>query len=139
MFAKLALVGAALFFSTLAQADEEASQPISEIALACTGTMIAEGQEPPGSRILADGVVNLQSMRVRGFGMGSTTVISASATEVEFGSTALMEMRQGHTVEGTLNRQTGRTRIVVRSVKDVSSVLIDMDLECQLTPTRHRE
>jgi len=48
-----------------------------------------------------------------------------------------MEMRQGHMVDGTLNRQTGRTRIVVRSVKDASSVLIDMDLECQLTRTRH--
>lgn len=137
MFAKLALFGGALLISILAQAAENVSQPVIEIALACTGTMIAEGQEPPGSPILADGVLNLQTMRVRGFGTGSTTIFTVSANEVAFGSTALMEMRQGHTVEGHIDRHTGKTRIVVRSAKQASSVLIDMELDCQLTPLPH--
>jgi len=131
MFAKALLIGAMFIWTSAAKAEDDASEEAVVIKLTCSGVMLTEGQASPGSRILADGVVNIDALRVTGFGIGSVALVSASDTKLAFASTPLQAMRGSHTIEGEIDRMTWSTRIVVRSTKDAARILIDMDLECQ--------
>ena len=116
---------------------EAAEGPILEderFSLACTGFLMTAGQKPPGSRIVADGRVDLHRMRVLGLGIGSATVVSANAAEVRFGLSPAKETVGAHTIEGTIDRISGETRVVVRSAGISGGIVIAMDLDCQPTP-----
>lgn len=116
---------------------EAAEGPILEderFSLTCTGFLMTAGQKPPGSRIVADGMVDLLHMRVLGLGIGSAPIVSATADEVKFGSSPVRQAVGAHTIEGTIDRVSGETRVVVRSARDSRSIVIAMDLDCQPTP-----
>jgi hypothetical protein len=109
----------------------DAPSPIERLRLTCTGAMIAEGQPLPGSRIMADGLIDFVGRRVQGFGVGSQPIIVLTASDIDFGSSPQGEGARGNIVEGSIKRQTGATRIVVRSPQDSSSVLIELTLACE--------
>jgi hypothetical protein len=134
MIPKLIAFGAGVISVAFAEAAESPNLEVARLRLACTGFMMTAGQEPPGSRIIADGVVDFPEMRVRGFGIGSVRIVSATAEKVKFGSSPLEETVGAHTFEGTINRITGETQVVVRSAKAPSAVVIAMDLDCRPTP-----
>jgi len=116
---------------------EAAETPISEderFSLACTGFLMTSGQMPPGNRVAADGMVDLIGMRVHGLGIGSAPIVFASADEVKFGTSPVRETVGAHTIEGTIDRISGETRVIVRSARAPGSVIIAMDLDCQPTP-----
>jgi hypothetical protein len=134
MIPKFFAVGAAFFSVAFAEAAESPALEDKRLSFACTGFMVTAGQEPPGSRIMADGIVDFLEMRVRGWGIGSAPIFSATADEVKFGSPPAKRAVGTHTVEGTINRISGETRLFVRSAKDPSVVLIAMQLDCRPTP-----
>lgn len=134
MIPKLLFFGAAVLSAAIAGAAESPMVEVERLNLACTGFMMTGGQEPPGSRILADGIVDFPGMRVRGFGIGSAPIVSATAAEIRFGSSPVKANVGAHAVEGTINRISGETRVVVRSAKAPSAVVIAMDLDCRPTP-----
>ena len=121
--------------ASAAHAVDGAPQPDEMLGLACTGTMIAGEDETPGNRIVADGIVDFLKKQVRGFGIGSVPIVFASAAEVRFGSSPFAEPRDAPTIEGTIDRASGKTRIVVRSSKEPAGILIAMTLDCRLTPS----
>jgi hypothetical protein len=134
MIPKLLVAGAAVMSVAFAEAAEGPILEDKRFSLACTGLLMTAGQKPPGSRIVADGMVDLRRMRVLGLGIGSATVVSATAAEVRFGSSAVRETVGAHTIEGTIDRISGETRVVVRSAGASGAVVIAMDLDCQPTP-----
>ena len=134
MIPKLIGVGAAVFLVSFAKAAESPESEDDRLTLACSGSMVTADQAPPGGRIIANGIVDLVDMRVRGFGIGSAQIFSAGAEEVKFGDSPLKQTAAGYRVEGTIDRLSGATQILVRSAKDPSAVLIAMDLECKPTP-----
>ena len=114
------LLGAVLLAASAAEARNGAAQTEQRFRLTCQGTMSTEGT--PESRILADGVVDFVAMRVRGFGIGIAPIQRLTETE-------------GNAVEGSYDRATGATRIVVRSASGPPRDLIAMDLTCRTVPT----
>jgi len=134
MIPKLLAVGAAVMSVAFSEAAET---PISEderFSLACSGFLMTAGQKPPGNRVSADGMIDLIGMRVLGLGIGSAPIVSASDDEVKFGTSPAREAVGAHTIEGTIDRISGETRVVVRSASTPWTVIIAMDLVCQPTP-----
>jgi hypothetical protein len=134
MIPKLLAFGAAVLSAAIAGAAESPILEVERFRLACTGFLMTAGQEPPGSRIIADGIVDFSEMRVRGLGIGSAQIVSATAAEIRFGSSPFKATVGAHAVEGTINRISGETRLVVRLPKAPSAVVIAMDLDCRPTP-----
>lgn len=134
MIPKLLAFGAAIVSVALAEAAESPTLEVERLRLDCTGFLVAAGQEAPGSRIIADGIVDFSQSRVRGFGVGSVRIVSATPREVRFGTSPFEETAGAHAVEGIFNRISGVTRVVVRSAKAPSAVVIAMDLNCRPTP-----
>ncbi len=134
MIPKLVAVGvAALNAAYVESAGGSLANP-ERFGLACRGAMMTANHRSPGDQILADGIVDLKGRRVSGLGIGSAPILSASAIEVKFG-TPLQEKQAGHhLVEGTIDRLSGVTHVVVRSGKAPEMVLIEMRLECRTTP-----
>ena len=135
MISKAILVGVVLLCAVAAQAVEGVPEPDEQIELTCTGTLITGKNDMADSRISADGAVDFVSRRVRGFGIGSAPIVFVSATELKFGSSLTGPQSGAHMIEGSINRTTGKTRIIVRLAKDPTRILIDMNLDCQLTPS----
>lgn len=133
MIPKLFGYGAAIVSVAFVQAAESPTLEVERLHLACAGFMMTAGQESPGSRIVANGIVDLADKRVRGFGIGSARIVSATAEEVRFGSLPFGKTDGPHTIEGTINRISGKTQVVVWSASGVSGVVIEMDLDCRPT------
>jgi hypothetical protein len=130
---------AAVAAAVLVASVEAAEAPVVDdhgFALACAGFMTTAGQEPPGSRIIADGVVDFLAMRVRGLGIGNAAIVSATEARIEFGSSPTKNGSGAHTVEGTIDRVSGETHVLVRSAEAPSPALITMALDCRLSPRR---
>ncbi|KAB2874359.1 MAG: hypothetical protein F9K43_04470 [Bauldia sp.] len=127
------LLGAVLLAASAAEARNGAAQTEQRFRLTCQGTMSTEGT--PESRILADGVVDFVAMRVRGFGIGIAPIQRLTETVVAFGSPIAGADPEGNAVEGSYDRATGATRIVVRSASGPPRDLIAMDLTCRTVPT----
>ncbi len=83
------------------------------------------------SRITTLGLIDLENKRAGGFGIGKVPVLSASATEVRFGSSALEEEAGSHRIEGQFDPIGGGMEIVVRSAKRPSEISLRMELSCQ--------
>jgi hypothetical protein len=134
MIAKSILVGVAMTCATAAHAVDGAPQQDEIVRLACTGTLIAGGDDAPESRIVASGTIDFASKQVRGFGLGAAPIVFASATEVRFGASPLVDPKGAQTIEGAIDRVSGKTSIVVRSAREPALRLIAMTLDCRLTP-----
>ena len=120
--------------ASAAHAVDGAPQQDEIVRLACAGTLIAGGEGSPGSPIVASGTIDFIKNQVRGFGLGSAPIVFTSAAEVRFGTSPLVEPREARTVDGAIDRVTGKTSIVVRSTRESALRLIAMTLDCRLTP-----
>lgn len=121
-------------WATAAHAVDGAPQQDEIVRLACAGTLIAGEAGSPESLIAATGTIDFIKMQVRGFGLGSASIVFTSAAEVRFGTSPLVEPKGAQTIEGAIDRVTGRTSIVVRSAREPALRLIAMTLDCRLTP-----
>jgi hypothetical protein len=134
MIAKSILVGVAMTCASAAHAVDGAPQQDKIVRLACAGTLIAGEDSLTGSPIAASGTIDFIKMQVRGFGLGSAPIVFTSAAEVRFGTSPLVEPKGAQTIEGAIDRVTGKTSIVVRSTREPALRLIAMTLDCRLTP-----
>lgn len=134
MIPKLIAVGAAFILVSVAKAAESPEVSDDRVSLACSGSMVTAGQAPPGSRIMADGLIDFLEMRVGGLGIGSAPIVSVTTAEIKFGASLLPTTDRGHSVEGTIDRLSGETRIFIRSAKAPRTTLIAMELDCRPTP-----
>lgn len=120
--------------ASAAHAIDGAAQQDRIVRLACAGTLVSGTEGAPVSPISASGTIDFIKMQVRGFGVGSAPIVFTSAAEIRFGTSPLVEPRGAQTIEGAIDRITGRTSIVVRSVRDPALRLIAMTLDCRMTP-----
>jgi hypothetical protein len=107
----------------------DAAPEPDHIRLTCTGVMVTPGASAEKQPIVADGLLDLAAMRVRGFGIGSHPIVYLTAARVAFGTAA-----NGDGVEGTIDRLTGATRISVRSPKDPAAEAMSISLDCRMAP-----
>ncbi len=105
--------------------------PVEQQRLTCVGTLMTKDIPPPGSHVMADGLIDFARRRVEGFGLGGQPIIVLTASDVRFGSPAPEDPGQSNVVEGWIDRQSGSTRIVVRSQRDPSEVQIEFTLDCE--------
>ena len=126
MLAKSILVGATVVWVSSSQ-PINAPVPPERFFLTCAGTMRTAGD--PGSEITANGLIDLARMRVIGFGVGGGPILVMTASLIGFGSAA--GQTQGDTIEGSIDRATGRVKIVVKSASDPAHEVIAMDLNCR--------
>jgi hypothetical protein len=105
--------------------------PSERLRANCTGTMITADQPPPGGPIMANGLIDFAGQRVRGFGVGSQPIVVLTASHITFGSSPPDAAWHGNIIEGTINRQTGETRVLVRSPHDPARVRIEVALHCE--------
>lgn len=120
--------------ATAAHAVDGAAQQDKIVRLACAGTLMSGGDGATESPIAASGTIDFIKMQVRGFGLGSSPIVFTSAAEVRFGTSPLVEPKGAQTIEGAVDRITGKTSIVVRSVREPALRLIAMTLDCRVTP-----
>ena len=100
--------------------------------LACSGTMAAPADSPTTSQILADGQVDIVGGNVNGFGLGGQSIYLVSDTHIAFGSG--IGGRGNRLIEGSIDRQTLATRILVGSMHGVETPMMTMRLDCRMTP-----
>jgi hypothetical protein len=129
MLAKSILVLAVITASG-SQPSNDPSIAHQRFFLTCVGTMRTAGV--PSVPIAANGLVDLASRRMVGFGVGSAPILVMSEALIAFGSAADAD---GNRVEGSLDRLTGKTRIVVQAAKEPSEELIGMELDCRPAPS----
>ena len=130
MVANLLLICSAAVCGALLPVSESFDSSESRFFLTCKGTMHVAGAMP-ASAIIADGIVDLAKRRVYGFGVGGEPIVLLTGTLIGFATPAASD---GQVVDGSIDRHTGKTTISVRSSKDPSERLIDMDLDCQFQP-----
>ncbi len=104
---------------------------IERLRVSCVGTTITADQPPPGGPVVANGLIDFVERRVLGFGVGSQPIVVLTASDISFGSSPQEGARLGNIVEGSIDRQTGSTRIVVRAPQDPSGVVIELRLGCE--------
>ncbi len=112
----------------------ESSAPAERLRVSCTGTMMTAGQPPPGGPIIANGLIDFAGQRVSGFGVGSQPIVVLTASHIAFGTSPSEGARRGNIVEGSIDRRTGETRVLVRSPQDPSKVRIEETLDCEFEP-----
>jgi len=108
--------------------------PAEQLRVTCTGTLLGMDQPAPGSRVMANGLIDFTGQRVRGFGIASQPIVVLTASEVDFGSLPSEGAERGNIVRGSINRTTGETHIVVRTLHDPSVVRIELSLDCEFEP-----
>ena len=126
-----------------------AADPTTRIRLSCNGVMTTDDRDSP---IMADGLVDLASMRVSGFGIGPARIVAVTPDAIGFGEGADVGVDRLTTVaepvaseahgdpiaspivEGSFDRTSGTIRIVVRSTKDTARVILAMVLDCRMEP-----
>ena len=113
--------------------------------LSCTGAM-STGGRADADRVAANAMVDLANRSVNGFGIGSSPIVVVNDAVIAFGVapvdlvTRVAEPRAatpqvgGPTIEGTIDRTSGATRIVVHPAADPAGVLIAMTLDCAFEP-----
>ncbi len=95
----------------------------------CSGTM--RTADAPPIPIVAEAFVDLGKRRVFGFGIRSARVVVANDRLITFGG----DGEAGHDqVEGSLDRRTGKARVVVLAANDPARELIAMELDCRQAP-----
>jgi hypothetical protein len=130
LLAVCASIGTAAFAASPAL-ESDAFGLSGRLRVTCTGTMITAGQPPPGGPILANGMIDFATRRVRGFGVGHQPITALTAASIAFGSSPPDAAWHGNIIEGLIDRQSGRTHVLVRSPKDPSEVRIELALSCE--------
>jgi hypothetical protein len=134
MISKPVALLAAVTLASLAHAAESPEVREDRFALDCSGFMETAGQPSPGSRIMVGGIIDLRAMTVSGFGIGYAPIFATTGKEIRFGASPL-EVRVGaQRIEGTIDRLSGATRVIVRSTKEPQTMLIGMELDCRPIP-----
>jgi hypothetical protein len=136
MLGRFLLVGMS---ASMAQFAVAAAPPVSgvdadrttELRLSCIGVMHTKDIPPPGSQVMADGLIDFAGRRVQGFGLGGQPILVLTASNVRFGSPPQADQTGGDIVEGWIDRESGRTRIVVRAPRSPSEIQIEMTLDCK--------
>jgi hypothetical protein len=124
-----ASIGTAAWAAPPALARSDAGNSLGRVRVTCAGTMVAAGQSSPGP-IVSAGLIDFGARMVRGFGMGSQPILVLTAAEIDFGS-APPAGSAGTIVEGSIDRRSGVTRIVLRSSREPEKLLIESRLECE--------
>jgi hypothetical protein len=124
------ILALALVTASTSQPSIVAPIPNQRFFLTCTGTM--RTADAASAAIAANALVDLAGRRVAGFGIGSSPILVMTDMLIGFGSAAETE---GDRVEGSLDRQSGKARIVVRAARNPSHELIAMDLDCRPAPS----
>ena len=113
--------------------------------LSCTGAM-STGGRTEADQVAANAMVDLANRSVSGFGIGRSPIVVVNDAVIAFGvapvdlMTRVAEPRAatpratGTTVEGTIDRTSGATRIVIHPAADPAGVLIAMTLDCAFEP-----
>ncbi len=86
--------------------------------------MVSGGEAETASPVITGGGVDLDRRWVYGFGLGGVPVVFVTRNEIAFTSP---------TVDGSLDRRTGRATIAVRSADGGADPLMSMDLVCRLS------
>jgi hypothetical protein len=120
--------------------------------LSCTGAMAADGRtqpdkDDPASRIVASAVVDLAALSVNGFGVGAAPIVVVTPGTIGFGTGGADGLRlaaepagegrgarSGTIVEGSIDRVSGMTTVIVHPAADPARVLIAMRLDCAMEP-----
>jgi len=100
--------------------------------LACSGTLAAPADSAASAAILADGRVDMVGGNVNGFGLGGQPIRAISDTHIEFGSG--IGRSGGRLIDGSIDRDTLETRILVHSIHGVETPVMAMRLDCRVTP-----
>lgn len=79
---------------------------------------------------MADGVVDLVQGNVNGFGLGGQPIRSVTRQEIAFGDGAGLTGKGR--IEGSIDRRTLETRIVVHSVRAQDDPVMAMRLACHI-------
>ena len=133
MFARLPILCASAYLASAVVSVETARLP-ERFNLACSGILAAPADSATTSAILADGQVDLAGGNVRGFGLGGQTIYAVSATRIAFGSgNGDLGARL---IEGSIDRETLETRILVRSAGSEEPPVMAMRLDCRAVPPR---
>jgi hypothetical protein len=127
MFAKSILALAAMATTPASQPGKDSLPEQERFLLTCIGTMRAAGA--PLMPIMASGVVDLAGKRVAGFGVGNVPILLLTDALIGFGGT----VADGEHIEGSLDRQNGKARIVVLTAKEPAQELMAMELDCRPT------
>jgi hypothetical protein len=126
MLAKSILALAAIVTASASAPSDDALPRRERLLLTCVGTMRAA--DAPAMPIVADAFVDLSGKRVDGFGARSAPIVRMTDALIVFGGTAGAD---GERVQGSLDRQTGKARIVVLTVSEPVRELIAMELDCR--------
>jgi hypothetical protein len=131
MIGRLLIFGAGISAASAQSAMQ--SPPIERFRLICTGDMASGDASQPATPLLVDGMVDLGSRSVRGFGLSGQPIQSVSDREIAFG-TDRRAGTAGLLVEGSIDRATWRTAITVRAPGDPAHPLMAMRLDCAMKP-----
>lgn len=113
--------------------------------LSCTGVM-STGERADADRVAASAMIDLVNRNVSGFGIGSSPIVVVNDAVIAFGVASVDRVTRvaeprgaapragGPTVEGTIDRATGATRIAVHPAADPATILIAMTLDCAFEP-----
>jgi hypothetical protein len=139
----LAGIGAAAAPAALPDLDDR-------FLLSCTGAMASGGgTQPdggdPANRIVASAVVDLAALSVSGFGVGAAPIVVVTPGMIGFGTAGAVSLRlaaepaingrqarSGTIVEGSIDRTSGATTVIVHPASDPARVLIAMRLDCAM-------
>jgi type II secretory pathway pseudopilin PulG len=118
--------------------------------LSCTGAMATDGRAPDrndtADRIVATAVVDLTTQRISGFGIGSAPIVVSTPAMIGFGNGGVDTLtlaaetarppgaKTGTLVEGSFDRLSGVTTVVVHPASEPERVLIAMRLDCRIVP-----
>ena len=131
MIPRLFIAGVAAICAFAAHANTVALQDNLPLRLSCTGLLFSGAVGLTESRIATTGLIDIENRRAGGFGLGNVPVLSASAMQVRFGSSALDE-GSSQQIEGSFDRASGDMAITVRSQKRPAEILIRMELSCRV-------
>ena len=139
------------FAASSTDAGAASANSADRFRLACHGAMSADGRaadrDNPAQRIAASGIVDLDTMEVSGFGMGAAPIVVLTPGMIGFGSAGVEELtrvaeqalkkpaaKSGSIVDGSIDRASGATVLVVHRAADPDAILIAMALDCAFEP-----
>lgn len=136
---------------SLAAAPGKATEAAGRFLLSCNGAMATDGspradRNDPTRQVMASAVIDLDTGSVNGFGVGAVAVVTVTPGMIGFGNgggdtfTLAAEPATkratvpGTIVEGSFDRVSGATTVVVHPASDPERVLIAMNLDCRPGP-----
>lgn len=129
MLARLLIICASAAIASAASI-VDAPTSANRFRLACSGTLAPSADRPVASPIMTDGIVDLVQGNVYGFGLGGQPIHSVTVREIAFGDGA--GVTGDGRIEGSIDRRTLETRIVVHSSREEGDPVMAMHLACHI-------